>query len=276
MLLRTCGLMLLTGCAIAAGAQGSGRHYMDRANILHNQGLATVDANDPRPLLQAVTAVREEYGWAVDYEDPPYSGTVDLVRDSSMCRQPCGKGFLIPAGGAFQSTYPEGPDMWSSANAELQTLEKIVSDYNATQNPGKFVVREQADGSYAVIGDYVENSAGAEVSVPPILDIPISLPSSTRSAAVTTDLILDALNKASGTVVGSGIWPLNALAQSQVTVGGSNVPARDLLLQTIDQIKSVKLVWELLGDSSSFYLSLLPVQKAHYDAFGRKTTTIVH
>lgn len=271
---RAYALIVVIACAVAALAQENPPHYMDRAEILRHQSSATVQADSARPLLQAVTAVREEYGWVVDYEDPPYSGTFDLTPDASISRQ--GKRvFMVPSGGAFSSTYAEAPDMWSSTGEQFQVLEKILSDYNATRNPGKFVLREQVDGSYAVVGDAIENSAGGQIPVRPILDTPISLPRTTRSAAATVDLIQDALTKASGIVVGAGIGPLNVLSQSQVTVGGNNVPARDLLLEAIDQIKSVKLVWELLGDSRSFYLNLLPAERAHYDVFGRRRMTII-
>lgn len=274
---RAFSVVVLVGCTVVARAQLSQRHYMERATILHNQSSATVEANSGRPLFQAITGVREEYGWVVDYEDPPYQGSVDLVPDASISRHPVGKVFMVPAGGAFRSTYPETPDMWGSTRGELRVLDKIVSDYNATQNPGKFVVRALQDGNYAVIGQSYENSAGGEVSVRPVFDTLISLPDATRSAAGTIDLILNALNKASGTKVGFGTVPLNALAQSQVTVGGSNVSVRQLLLNVIDQVKSVKLVWDLLFDPDGrvFYLNLLPASQAHYDSFGKRTTTII-
>jgi hypothetical protein len=270
-------LLALAGCAVAAGAQANHKHYVRRAKVVHQGSSAVVEANDPRPLLQAITAVREEYGWEVDYEDPPYSGTFDLVRDASMCRQPCGEGFLIPAGGAFQSTYPETPHIWSSPNEELQILDKIVSDYDATQNPGKFEVIQQSNGSYAVVGEFIEDDSGTEVPVHRILDTRISLATATRSAAVTIGLIQDALSKASGTDVGSGTGAINVLLQSQVTVGGNDVPARDLLLQTIDQIKLMKLAWDFLydADGKAYYLNFGPVERVSNDAFGRRTTTII-
>lgn len=275
---RALSFGILFGCAVVALAQENPRHYMERATILHNQWSATVKANSARPLEQAITAVREEYGWVVGYEDPPYQGSVDLVKDSSISRTPKGMVFLIPAGGFFQSSYPDTPETLSSPDGELQVLDKIISDYNATQNPGKFVIREQQDGSYAVIGQSFEDSAGAEVSVSPVLDTSISLPSDTRSAAVTMKLILDALNKASKTKVGLGTLPINAFVQSQVRVGGSNVAARVLLLDLVDQVRPAKLVWEILFDPDGrvFYLSLLPASQAHYDSSGKRTMVIIH
>ena len=53
--------------------------YMERGVIEHQHGTATVKADCARPLAQAITAVREEYGWAVDYEDPPYHSKYDVM-----------------------------------------------------------------------------------------------------------------------------------------------------------------------------------------------------
>ncbi|HEX5410256.1 MAG TPA: hypothetical protein VFZ27_00180 [Terriglobia bacterium] len=274
---RVFSVLFVVGCTVGARSQENPQHYLERAIIAHNQSYATVEANSPRPLLQAITAVREEYGWIVEYEDPPYEGSVDLVKDSSISRTPEGLVFLIPAGGAFQSTYPETPDTRGSPDGELEVLGKIVSDYNATKNPGKFVVRALQDGSYALIGQSSENSDGKEVSVPPVLDTTISLPGATRSAAVTIKLILVSLNKASSTKVGLGMVPINAFVQSQVTVGGSNVSAREFLVDVIDQIKAAKLIWELNFDPDGrvFYLNLLPATQAHYNSSGKRTTTIL-
>ena len=167
--------------------------------------------------------------------------------------------------------------MWTSASGEEQVLTKIVSDYNQIENPGKFVVRKQTDGSYTIIGISVEDINGEAIRVHPILDTPISVSSATRSAGATINLILEALTAQGGTKVSFGIGPLNLLVRSQVTVGGTNVSARGLLLQTIAGIEPAKLVWELLYDTDgkTYYFSLIPKQRAHYDAFGGRTTEMI-
>jgi hypothetical protein len=55
--------------------------------------------------------------------------------------------------------------------------------------------------------------------------------------------------------------------QSRVTVGGQNVPARDLLAQTLSPME-LKLSWHLYydGDSKSYALNLLPAAKASQQA----------
>jgi hypothetical protein len=46
-------------------------HFLSHANIERRDGQVSVLANSPRPLDQAVAAIRQEYGWIVNYEDPP-------------------------------------------------------------------------------------------------------------------------------------------------------------------------------------------------------------
>jgi hypothetical protein len=51
--------------------------------VEHSANSATVVANNPRPLWMAVVALRHEYGWLIDYEDPIYRvGDTQEVRNA--------------------------------------------------------------------------------------------------------------------------------------------------------------------------------------------------
>jgi hypothetical protein len=245
--------------------------FTDRAQVLHRQSSATVVANDARPLDQAITAIREEYGWAVSFEDPPYRSRFDLVESAQLLRE-SGVHHRIPAGGAFQSTYPEAPNLWSLASGEEEVLDKVVSDYNASRNPGKFVVRKQLDGTYTIIGDHIEDDNGNEVPVSSVLDTPITISTQTRYFAVTVNLILQTLSSRVGANIGYG-GAGGGLGTAQVTVGGTNVSARSLLLQAIDGAEAANLMWDLLydADGQAFYLNLTSAHRVNYDTFGRRT-----
>jgi hypothetical protein len=52
--------------------------FWDRATIEQVDGTVSVRANSSLPLEHAIEAIRQEYGWTVDYEDPPYE-SYDLV-----------------------------------------------------------------------------------------------------------------------------------------------------------------------------------------------------
>lgn len=265
--LSIAGAALLAAIALPLASQ-------ERAITRHN-GAATISINDPRPLAQAIIALRQEYGWAVDYEEPPWEGASEL-RDLSSAAwhasHPGARGFVVPSGGKFQSTYTEAPDMWSSASGELAVLEKVVSDYNASGNPGRFAVREQADGSYAVVPVSAENGNGNVISVHPYLDTVISIPSGTRSADTTMDLILSATSATTG-IVGrqGGLGSFNLMRQSMVTLGGTNEPARDFLLQLAGAMRR-KMVWDLwyLPDLQKYALHFHPVKLAVPGAFSQK------
>ena len=98
----------------------------------------------------------------------------------------------------------------------------------------------------------------------------------TRDALTTIHVIVDALTAKTHTKVFAGMLALNPLHQAQVTVGGENVPARVLLLQTLSAAK-VKLYWHLYYDNDvkMYALNVLPLTKANYDASGNRTTTLV-
>lgn len=260
--------VMLTGMSVCAQQEKS---YLPHAVLRRQNGSVTVTANDPRPLWQAIARVRKEYGWVVDYEEPAWRNSADL-RDISPAAwhtaHPGRTGFLVPAGGAFHSAYTETADMWSSSSSELQVLEGIISDYNASGNPGQFVVRAQSDGGYAVLGVETGGS-GLSASAGSVLDTPISLTTVTRTAENTVSLILSALSANIGTPVGSGYAPLNLLHQSQVDIGGSGVPARNLLMQLF-QAMGMKMCWDLWWEPNmqSFLLRIRPAVRALPGVFG--------
>lgn len=161
--------------------------------------------------------------------------------------------------------------MWNStATEEKGVLERIVSDYNKSGNPGRFIVQRQADGSYAVIGVESEGKSGAEISRSPILNTHISLEKTQRSAQNTLTLILSSLSEKSGNVVGlAGLPRFNSLHQSTVDIGGRNLLGRDLLMQLFQEM-GVKMVWDLWYEPNlhDFGLIIQTAVRVITNAFG--------
>ena len=158
--------------------------FMPEGVVEHKAGSATVAANDPRPLAQAVSAMREEYGWLVDYEDPPYMSDAELVDDTDpqwRASHPNAPGVRRVAGGAFKSEYQESAGETTRGGQEA-VLRKIVSEYNRSGNPGKFTVRLEEEGRFAVVGLSIKNQAGQDQNVTPVLDTLISVPAKQLSA----------------------------------------------------------------------------------------------
>ncbi len=253
--------------------------FMERAQVNHLADAATVSASDARPLAQALTALSEEYGWTVDFEDPPYYSKHDLADDTAAewrAARPKEKGVTIIRGGAFQSRFFETSDAVSSAMQEEHVLETVVSDYNKSGNPGRFSLVSEGNGRFAVTGSHVKDDSGQDQPIPSILDTPITVPTETRDGLRTISVILQALTTKSQTKVELGVMPLNLLVRTEVTVGGQDVPARTLLLQTLSLIKT-KLYWHLLYDNdvTTYALNLLPLRKATYDTSGKRTLDFV-
>ena len=61
--------------------------YMDHAIIKHGTSGATVVANYSVPLFQAISAIREEYGWVVNWEDAPCYSQFDTFEYVSPKRE---------------------------------------------------------------------------------------------------------------------------------------------------------------------------------------------
>jgi hypothetical protein len=237
--------------------------YMENAEVRHLADSITVTANDARPLAQAVTALSEEFGWAIDFEDPPYYSKYDLVDDTApqwRAAHPSTTGVTVVAGDTFQTQFTKTPDTGTSPAEAERVLNSVVSDYNASANPGRFTVRNEGDGRFAIVGTYVKDENGQDQTMSPILDTPISIQAETRDANTTIEIILNALTVKSQTKVVPFMVPQNALAQSQVTVGGQNIPARVLLLQALSATK-MKLYWRLYYDRDvkMYGFSLLPL-----------------
>lgn len=284
---RIVALWFLLGVPSAFLAQAVKPYFMNAGAIEHNGATGALTSNDPRPLRQAIEAISQEYGWTVDFEDPPYRSGFDLVDDTDpkwRAAHPTAKGVTRVAGGSFQSNFPE-PSTISPDDAEEQVLKKLVADYNSSGNPGKFAVRKEAEGRYAVVGVSRKDDAGKDEAVDVLLDTSISIPVEQRDAGATLRLILDTLSATSGVKVYLGTvgFSSDPLQGVEVTIGGSNVPARTLLLQTLDGVSVWTpphggqffrgiLVWNLLfdADRNGYRLGLSSATKTETDANGRR------
>lgn len=261
--------------------------FMNAAVVQHNGTAGTLTANQPRPLMQAVEAISQEYGWTVDFEDPPYRSHFDLVDDTDptwRANHPTAKGVTRVSGGLFQSNFPE-PLSITSGNAEEEVLQKLVEDYNSSGNPGKFAVRKEADRRYAVMGVSRKDETGIDESVNALLDSPISVPIQQRDARSTLQLIVDTLTASTGVKVYLGTTGLSSdpLQDAELAIGGSNVPARILLLQALDGVSRTSphfrgiFVWNFIfdADTNAYWLHLRSATKTETDANGRQVVQFI-
>ncbi len=243
--------------------------------IQHAQSTGTVVSNDPRPLFQAVAAVGQEYGWVIDFEDPLYRSPFDLVDTTDAkwrADHPNDKGVTRIGGGMFQSSFPE-PSTITAGNAEEQVLQKLISDYNSSGNPGRFILRKEDEERYAVIGLSAKDETAQEKVMPVLLDTHINIPSEHRSALETLNLILKTLSSTAGVKVYASMLSSNSIQGPDIVVGGSDIPARVLLLQTLQSANKRRFIrWDLLfnSDADQYALCISAASKMEVDARGEQ------
>ncbi len=264
-------LVTLMTCGSIASPQSTARpRYMDRAIVFHKGFTATVMANAPIPLHQAISAIREEYGWRVNWEQAPCNSHFDLADDTApdwRDAHPGQKGVTRPAGTSFTSSFPE---VRRASEDEENTLTKIIEDYNATENPGKYILRREAQAPFTIVGTRVRDEDGTLREVSPLLDTRINLSRQTRTASDTVEQILLALSSATGKKIIIMSLPENILRSTEVTMGSDDAaPARQLLQQALDSTR--RLIEYDLGydpDGPVYILNVYLAGRAEDDGHG--------
>lgn len=213
--------------------------YLTQAAITETTEAAHIAANSPRPLLQAVDALRLKYGWVVSYEDPAYHSTQEIVENPNDTSQ-----LLVPAGKAFDVEFP------ARSPVEDQTLRLLVDAYNQSTNPGAFELRQPTQGRFSIVGAFARNQADAISPQRPLLDTTLTIPTRQRTIANTLNLLCHSLALQNHVSVSLGIWPKALVAYTPVKIGGNAVPARRLLAQSL-QAAPRNLYWCLLFDPAS-------------------------
>jgi len=212
--------------------------YLRQATVSETADSVRVTANSPRPLLQVLDALLQKYGWIVNYEDPAYVSDLDVVEAPDGIPHS-----HVPAGGPFTVEFPANkPD-------QEKTLRLIVDFYNQSKYPGRFELRHSGD-TYSVVGTAAHDAKGAMSPEQPLLDLPVTLPAQERTIVDTIDLICHSLAAQRHTTVIIGVQPRNLIAHTSVKIGGSKVPARELLLQCLAATHHT-LYWRLFFDPNT-------------------------
>jgi hypothetical protein len=262
-------LMLSSATFTTAQAAPAKPKFWDRATIQQADGTVSVRANFPRPLQQAIEAIREEYGWTVDYEDPPYESydLVDVTDPSWRKAHPDAKGATGLAGGLFTTTFNGGSDMSSGSPDEERTLQKVVADYNASGNPGQFMLKIESADRFSVVGIAIKDSSGNEKAVAPVLDTRISLPLPERSVKETIELISRTVSEKSLYKVEFGNAPTIEALQTRMRVGGDHLTARELFAQVAS---ATRMFWLLLYDANAqcYFMNMDIARKPISDGLG--------
>jgi hypothetical protein len=229
--------------------------YLKQPEVSETEGTVHILANNPRPLAQALDALREKYGWSVSYEDPRWLFKSDWKEAAGTPAD--SNAPLFPAGGRFAAEFPASlaasappASAQTSSAEEEKAVRLIVEAYNRGDNPGRFELRKSTPGNLSVVGVAAHDAKGQVSPQKAIFDSLLTLPRSQRSATETIQLLCEKLSSISGTNVSLGVTPRNLLDHNQVTVGGAEVAARDLLLEILT-LTHGNCYWRLLFDPNS-------------------------
>lgn len=204
-----------------------------------------INAEGPLPLLRALDALQDKYGWIVDYEDPQYPAELDVVANprSLPRRHPNARNF---GAGRFSVQFDSGPAPDSHPD-ENSVLTIVVDAYNQSSGTGQFELRKEQDGRFDVVGTGVRGEDDEVSSQRPILDLQITLATKSTSADETLAFICQKVSEQSKIPVTPEGITGNSRGRKAVAVGGSEVSARTLLSRTL-ALTADHLSWRLLYD----------------------------
>jgi len=238
-------VLLLPSSSFAQAARPASRI---KKPLIYQVGNAVhINAEGPRPLLQALDALQGKYGWMVDYEDPQYPAESDAANPPALPQRRHAN-LSNSTRESFSVEFSAGPAPDSTPD-ESSVLAAVVDAYNQGNASGQFELRnknerQQAD-RFAVVGIGVHGQNDEVISQQPILDRAITLTRESRTAEQTIVLICQKLSEGSNLPVTAEIAG-SLRARGKVVAGGTGVPARTLLSRALPD----KTGWRLLYDAS--------------------------
>jgi len=221
--------------------------YLRQATVSEAAGMVHITANSPRPLAQILDALQVKYKWIVSYEDPQFTSQQDIVTVTST-----GDTHMqLPSGGIFSI------DFSAAAPDEEKTLRSMVDSYDHGKNPGRFEVKKTAQGAFYLVGTAATDDKGHISAQQVVFDLPITIPAQERTITETLNLICQEISNRTHIQVTVGVSPRSLLDHTNVKVGGNAVAARDLLVQSLAEVRTHPY-WRLLFDPNSkgYYLDI--------------------
>jgi len=239
-------LSFLIALQTSAQTSKGSRSYSKDATISQSGGTVHIVANSPRPLEQVLDALQQKYGWAINYEDPQYISSMDIVTSAGG-----DSGSKLPAGETFAVEFS------ATAREEEKILHLVVDSYNQSKNPGRFELRRDTQGNFRVVGTAARDEKGAMSAQPVFLDLPLTLTTEERSVTDTVNLICEGIAAQNKTAIAVGVSPRGLMNRTLAKVGGTKIPAHDLLAESLTATHH-NLYWRLLfdPDSKSYFLSI--------------------
>lgn len=206
--------------------------------------VVSIKLHDPRPLNAAADKLEERFGIPINYEDARIETNDEIIDITDQVQSPRQRAanpnvrIRVPKGGEYAIDLPLSTAQPSQGHIQ-DLVVRLISHHEAKSLPGRFRVVQIASpyGSMLAIEPTAVRAAGGGwKSTPSVLSLPISFPATTRSGLETLTVIASAVERASGIKTVVGTVPLNAVAQSSMTLGASQQPANAVLVQFLQQL----------------------------------------
>jgi hypothetical protein len=232
---KYCFFFVLVAASAVPQVMPAKSSYLKQAEIHESAGSIQIVANSPRPLAQMADALRQKYGWMIEYEDPQFVSPSDLVVIEGPPKQ------TLPAGGDFKIEFAS-----NGVQAE-KVLQSAVDSYNQSANPGRFELRKVEGDTFVLVGVQAHDAGGKITAQQVLLDAQIAISNEKRTASDALNLICEKLSESRHIPVSLGITPRKILDRAEVSVGGSQASARALLSQALLATQR-RLYWALIFD----------------------------
>ena len=220
--------------------------------------VAHLALDDARPVYKAIRELEKRYGWSMTYEDPPFEHASEL-RDAThpdyKRAHPNEAPALLPKQHRLNFTFKIPQDDADEPDLE-DTIGALLASHKASANPGFFAF----DHIGAVVHVHpvqMKKQNGQIAEFRSIMGTAVSFPKAKRSAFDTLLMILSQVSEGSQHPISLGNIPTNGLMTSSGEHEAYNRPAREVLIEVIDDINRFNMevfnhpahiVWDLLYD----------------------------
>jgi hypothetical protein len=228
------------------------------AILVRSGSTVRIDADDARPLDQALTAATAEFGWLIDYEDAVYAPeeSKDYTDPEWRIAHPREQGFYAPNGHSFVATLPMGRQ---GPRAQEDFLRMLAEAYNRSANPGDFTLIH-SNGRLVLSGS---SRSDKEKKVVPFSRV-VSINHESENAYLALSQLVESCSSP-GLAIVIGIAQRNVFTQATVGVRHASMSCRDGLTDILRSVPN-RLVYRLLYqiNENTFYLSIIPPPDSAY------------
>ena len=198
------------------------------ARVLRNGEQATLSVFGPRPVDLAAKKLVDEFGVAINVEDPVYMYRDD-VQEVGVARS--GRGVLIPKASLLEMRFDLSPV------GSLLDVREVVRDLVDTANAQlPFAYRIDNDGDvFTLVASRTRDEHGRSIELTPILDRHVTIPLGTRKILEHVSLLTQALEQQTGVRVSCCQAAVGGIPWGSTVIPfeARDEPARSALLRLI-------------------------------------------